>query len=83
MFLSSISNTRLHCCLLILILALIIFLSLPLLLIWITSEHYEKAIEQELKKPLNFDLDKLNVATVNCREFARNANLSTVPDRGK
>lgn len=42
MFISSISNRKLHCCLVILILFILIFLSLPLLLIYLANNRYEE-----------------------------------------
>lgn len=42
MFISSVSNRKLHCCLVILILFILIFLSLPLLLIYLANTRYEE-----------------------------------------
>lgn len=40
MLISSISNRKLHCCFLLLILSILIILSLPLLLIWVANTNY-------------------------------------------
>lgn len=43
MFSGSISNRKLHCCLLALILLILIFLSIPLLLIYLANTHYQES----------------------------------------
>lgn len=42
MIMSPISNSKLHCCLAVLILFILIFLSLPLLLIYLANNRYEE-----------------------------------------
>lgn len=50
MHFNSVSNSKLHCCLAALILFILIFLSIPLLLIWVANNHYEES-QNELTGP--------------------------------
>lgn len=50
MTLSTVSSSRLHCCLVVLILFILIFLSLPLLLIYVANTRY---VERENSKPID------------------------------
>lgn len=50
---SSISNSKLHCCLVILILFILVFLSLPLLLIYLANTRFEETWQSQ-----NATLDK-------------------------
>lgn len=75
-FVGSVSNGRLHCCLLILILFLLIFLSLPLLLIYLANTRYEEShpIPTRTKAP---------DTPLNCTEYAMRANSSQNGDNCK
>lgn len=57
MTLSTVSSSKLHCCLVVLFLFILIFLSLPLLLIYVANTRFE---EQENSKPIN------KAATIGC-----------------
>lgn len=53
MFISSISNRKLHCCLIVLILFILIFLSLPLFLIYLANTRYEEWQNQRVTSSNN------------------------------
>lgn len=96
LFMSTVSNSRLHCCLLGLILFILIFLSLPLLLIYLANTRYEEQ-QESLSQLANHSHSPAQLGPTttsgllhlregrppNCTQFALDAKLALIGNKRK